>query len=148
MSINAEVLLQLADKVKYLREVRDTLEDKNKQANEELRRAERDLTNLMVSCETTNFTKSGTQFSVVTKMRASAVSERKKELFDALRAQGYGSLVTETVNANSLSSFVKECMEENKDALPQWLDGLVNTYEQTQVQLRKSKQKTGGSIYG
>ena len=134
-----EVLFQLADRVKHLREVRDELKEKTEQANAELSQAEQDLVKLMVDSEMQNFTKSGTQYCIVTKTRASAVAGRKEELFKTLKAQGFGDLVTETVNANTLSSFVKECMEENGDALPDWMDGLISTFEQQQIQLRKSK---------
>lgn len=44
----------------------------------------------------------------------------------------------ETVNANSLSAFVKEQVAENGDMLPDWLDGLVNVFEKTTVGVRKA----------
>lgn len=47
-------------------------------------------------------------------------------------------MITETVNANSLSSFVKEQIAENGDALPDWLDGLVSVFEKTTVGVRKA----------
>ena len=62
----------------------------------------------------------------------------KDELYQALKKAGYGDLVYETVNANSLSAFVKEQMAENGDVLPGWLNGLVNVFEKTGVSLRKS----------
>ena len=62
----------------------------------------------------------------------------KEALFDVLRANGYGDLITETINAGSLSSFVKEQIAENEDALPGWLDGLVNVFEKTTVGVRKA----------
>ena len=46
-------------------------------------------------------------------------------------------MITETVNANSLSSFVKEQIAENGDELPGWLRGLVNVFEKTTVGVRK-----------
>ena len=61
----------------------------------------------------------------------------KDELFGALRANGYGDLITETINAGSLSNFVKEQIAENEDVLPGWLDGLVNVFEKTTVGVRK-----------
>jgi len=133
-----EILPQLADKLRQLREFKTELENKVKQLNEEIGQAERYLIGLMLDTEMKNFTKSGTQFTLVTKVRASATAGRKDDLFAALKTHGYGSLVTETVNANSLSSFAKEQMEENGDVLPEWLDGLINTFEQTQIQLRKA----------
>jgi len=77
-------------------------------------------------------------FCLTTKTRASAVAGSKEELYAALRAQGYGDLVYETVNANSLSSFVKERIEESGDALPEWLIGLVNVFDKTTVGVRKA----------
>ena len=70
--------------------------------------------------------------------RASALSGQKDALYGALRAKGFGDLVYETVNANSLSAFVKEQMEE-QDALPDWLDGLVHVFEKTTVSVRKAR---------
>ncbi|GIW57229.1 MAG: hypothetical protein KatS3mg083_174 [Candidatus Dojkabacteria bacterium] len=62
----------------------------------------------------------------------------KEELFDALRSKGFGELIYETVNANSLSAFVKEQIAENGDELPDWLKGLVNVFEKTTVTVRKA----------
>jgi hypothetical protein len=99
------------------------------------------LSELMAESETQNFTRGGVMFYLVTKTRASAVAGCKEELFAALRREGYGELVTETVNANSLSSFVKEQIEENEDILPDWLSGLVNVFEKTSVGVRKASKK-------
>ena len=77
-------------------------------------------------------------FCLTTKTRASARAGQKDELFAALRDEGYGDMITETVNANSLSSFVKEQIAENGDALPDWLDGLVSVFEKTTVGVRKA----------
>ena len=96
------------------------------------------LYTLLAVAETQNFTRAGTTFFLSTKTRASAKAGRKDELFDALRANGYGDLITETVNASSLSSFVKEQIAENAEALPDWLDGLVNVFEKTTVGVRKA----------
>ena len=60
--------------------------------------------------------------------------------FPLLRGEGYGDMVYETVNANSLSAFVNEQTAENGDTLPAWLDGLVNVFEKTTVSLRKSSK--------
>jgi hypothetical protein len=66
------------------------------------------------------------------------VAGNKEALHTALREQGYGDLVYETVNANSLSSFVKERMDESGDALPAWLMGLVNVFDKVTVGVRKA----------
>lgn len=54
-----------------------------------------------------------------------------------LKDQGYGSIVVETVNANTLASFVKEQMAANEDVLPEWLSDVVSTFEKVSVGVRK-----------
>lgn len=131
-------MFELADKLKALRERKDELEAELKQLNADIDNADWHLANMMGESETQNFTRAGTVFCLTTKLRASAAAGRRSELFDALRAEGYGDLVTETVNANSLSSFVKEQISENGDELPHWLDGIVNVFEKTTVGVRKA----------
>jgi len=92
----------------------------------------------MADIETQNFTRNGTMFCLTNTTRASATAGRKDELYEALRSAGYGDLVYETVNANSLSAFVKEQTTENGDALPEWLAGLVTVFEKTTVGVRKA----------
>jgi len=133
-----ERLFEWADRLKALRERKDELEAELKQVNSEIDNADWHLSNLMAETETQNFTRAGTMFCLTTKTRASARAGQKGELFAALRGEGYGEMTTETVNANSLSSFVKEQIAENGDALPDWLDGLVNVFEKTTVGVRKA----------
>jgi len=131
-------LFEWADKLKALRDRKDELEAELKQVNMDIDNADWHLSNLMAETETQNFTRAGTMFCLTTKIRASARAGQKDELFAALRGEGYGDMITETVNANSLSSFVKEQIAENGDALPDWLDGLVSVFEKTTVGVRKA----------
>ena len=132
-------MFELADKLKELRERKSELAEETKANNAEIEQAEFQLSQLMASTETQSFQRAGTLFYLTTKTYASANKEQKDELFEALRNEGYGSLITETINANSLSAFVKEQMSENDDVLPQWLDGKVNVFDKVTVSLRKSK---------
>ena len=132
-------MFELADRLKELRERKAELADETKANNAEIEQAEYDLSQLMAQTETQSFQRAGTLFYLTTKTYASADKEHKDELFDALRNEGYGSLITETVNANSLSAFVKEQMSENDDVLPDWLEGKVNVFDKVTVALRKTK---------
>ena len=132
-------MFELADRLKELRERKAELADETKANNAEIEQAEYDLSQLMAQTETQSFQRAGTLFYLTTKTYASADKEHKDELFDVLRNEGYGSLITETVNANSLSAFVKEQMSENDDVLPDWLEGKVNVFDKVTVALRKSK---------
>lgn len=134
----SEELFTLADQLRALREEKAEAEQRLKDLNAAIDEAEYRLSERMAESETQNFTRQGMMFCLTTKTRASATAGRKEELFAALRGEGYGDLVYETVNANSLSACVKEQMAENGDALPEWLSGLVTVYEKTGVSLRKA----------
>ena len=131
-------LFVLADELRELKETKKRLEDELKAVGFDIDRVDADLAKRMIDAETQNFTRNGTMFCLTSTTRASATAGRKEELFDALREAGYGDLVCETVNANSLSAFVKEQTTENGDALPQWLTGLVTVFEKTTVGVRKA----------
>ena len=131
-------MYELAVQLKQLREEKKDAEQRVKDINAEIDKTEYALVQLMAETETQNFTRAGTMFSLTTKTRASAVAGHKDELYSALKENGFGDLVYETVNANSLSAFVKEQITENQDTVPEWLNGLVNVYEQTSVSVRKS----------
>ncbi|MCL2343202.1 MAG: hypothetical protein FWC62_04810 [Firmicutes bacterium] len=140
-------MFELADELKRLRDLKADLEAQVKDVAAQIDETDYRLSELMAETETQNFTRSGTMFSLITKTRASAVADSKEELYTALKSNGYGDLVYETVNANSLSSFVKEQMEEEGEtlggepALPVWLIGLVNVYDKTTVSVRKATKK-------
>ncbi len=136
--MSTERMFELADRLKELREAKQQAELEVKRLNAQIDEVDYELSELMAETETQNFTRSGTMFCLTTTTRASAAAEKKDELYGLLKKNGYGDLVYETVNANSLSAFVKEQMAENNDLLPDWLSGLVNVYEKTSVGVRKA----------
>jgi predicted nuclease with TOPRIM domain len=137
-AVSNNAMFELADRLKELREAKKAVEEELKSINAEVDEVEYRLSELMISSETQNFTRAGTMFCLSTTTRASAAAGMKEELFDALRSKGFGELIYETVNANSLSAFVKEQIAENGDELPDWLKGLVNVFEKTTVTVRKA----------
>ena len=136
--MDSNIMFELADRLRELREEKAAAELRLKELSAEIDEVDYRLSELMAETETQTFTRQGLMFCLTTKTRASAMAGRKEELFSALRAEGYGDLVYETVNANSLSAFVKEQIAENGDTIPDWLNGLVNVFEKTTVGVRKS----------
>ena len=128
-----------ADMLKELRERKSEIDAQLKEVNALITQTEEELSGMMVDTETQSFNRSGTLFYLNTKTYASAKADRKDELFETLKKNGFGSLVVETVNANSLAAFVREQITENEDTLPEWLDGKVNVFEKTTVGVRKAK---------
>ena len=134
-------LFALADRLRELRDERDDMERVVKDIVADIEATEQRLAEAMIDSETQNFTRAGRMFCLTTKTRASAIAGAKESLFAALRENGFGALVYETVNANTLSSFVKEQLAEHEDRLPEWLDGLVKVFEQTGISVRKTTKK-------
>ena len=136
-----DMMYELAEQLKTLRDEKKETEQRVKDIDAALNDVEYRLATMMADTEMQNFIRAGTMFSLTHKTRASAAVDRKDELYAALKSEGYGDLVYETVNANSLSAFVNEQIAENDEALPEWLEGLVNVYEQIKVSIRKATHK-------
>jgi coenzyme F420-reducing hydrogenase alpha subunit len=136
--LESEKMFELAEQLKELRDLKKSTEQELKEINDRIDETDYLLSELMAETETQNFTRGGMMFYLTSTTRASAVAGRKEELYSALKQAGFGDLVYETVNANSLSAFVKEQIEENGDSLPDWLSGLVNVFEKTSVGIRKA----------
>lgn len=127
----------LADRLQSLKEHKKELQDELKAVNAELEEVEQQLAELMINEEMQNFTRNGQTFYLNTRIYANAIADRKEELFAWLKENGYGDLVYETVNANSLAAFVREQLEE-ADKFPEGLAELVNVFEKTTVGMRKA----------
>lgn len=132
-------LLELADRLKELREQKKEIDERRKEINAEIEVVETEMVELMMEQEVGKFERAGNTFYINTRLFASPIADKKQELFKTLKNEGYGDLVQETVNSNSLAAFIREQMEENEDQLPEWLNGLVNIYEKTSIGIRRSK---------
>ena len=63
------------------------------------------------------------------------------DFFEVLREQGFGDLITETVNARTLQSSMKNLVEERGE-LPEELAEVLNTYDTYDIKRRKQVNKT------
>ena len=129
----------LADQLKVAKEKKKALEDEVKAITAEIDRLDLALSDEMAMSECDSFSRHGSTFYLKSRLYASPKAGGKDKLFSALRKNGYGSMVQENVNANTLSSFVKEQKENNKDTIPEWLSSVVNAYEKISVGIRKGK---------
>jgi hypothetical protein len=134
---NAQIF-ELADRLKAAKELKKYLDAQVKAVNAEIEQIDRDLSDAMTEQELDKFTRNGSTFYLNSRLFASPASGRKDELLAALKENGYGSLVTETVNANTLASFCKEQLAANEDALPAWLSDVISTFEKVTVGVRKA----------
>lgn len=130
-------IFELADQLKAAKEQKKELDAQVKELGAEIDRLDLALSDAMADAECERFSRNGSTFYLNTRLYASPVAGKKEELFAALKENGYGSIVTETVNANTLSSFVKEQMAENDEEVPAWLAEKISTFEKVSVGIRK-----------
>lgn len=140
-----EKLFTLADRLRNLREEKDTKNARLKEINSEIEIVEQELSDAMTEAECPNFTRGGKQFIMTTTTRWSAEKARKEELYNALKEQGHNHLFT--VNTQTLGSFVREQVEEtaNDDGethVPDWLLGLVKSYDDVGISMKTAIKKS------
>ena len=133
---NAQIFT-LADDLKAAKEKKKELEAQTKEIGAEIEKLDRALSDSMAEAECDRFSRNGSMFYLSSRLFASPAAGRKDELISALKQNGYADIVTETVNANTLASFVKEQMAVNDDAVPKWLSDGINTFEKISVGIRK-----------
>lgn len=130
-------IFEIADKLKAAKDRKKELDAQVKEITAEIDELDLALSDAMAEAELDRFSRNGNTFYLNTRLFASPAAGRKDELMQALKDQGYGSIVVETVNANTLASFVKEQMAENGDEIPGWLSEVISTYEKVSVGVRK-----------
>ena len=128
--------MELAEKLLQIRDLKSKAESEAKEYSKEQEQIEIEMLQIMTDIEIDAFkTTTGVHFSVVKKEFKTANPERKEELYDQMKANGYDHLFT--INANTLQATVKELTQENDGVMPEWLDGLINTYEKQSIRVKR-----------
>lgn len=131
-------IFEMADRLKTLHEQKKNLEEQTKTLGAEIEELDELLSDAMTDAELDRFSRNGSTFYLKSRLFASPASGRKDEMMRVLKENGYGSLVVEAVNANTLASFIKEQREITGEDVPAWLGDTVSTYEKVSVGIRKS----------
>ena len=131
-------LLELSDRLKDLRTQKSDLEREVKGINEEIDGVTTEMIDLMTTEELTSFNRNGTTFSLVTQEYPAPEPERKGELWEVMKKNGFEDLFT--INSQTLSATVKELIAANEGVLPEWLDGLIKITEKNSIRVAKSKK--------
>ncbi len=136
--MNETSMLTAADRLKALRDQKSELQEQLKAVQEQIDTTEAELIQLMTDEECTGFDRNGTRFSLVIKEYPGAVPQEKEELYRRMRMHGFEHLFT--INTQTLSATVKELKANNDDVLPDWLEGVIQIYEQPSIRVSRSKK--------
>ena len=131
-------IFAMADRLKALQEEKKSLEANVKALGAEIVDLDNQLSDAMAEAELDRFSRGGCTFYLKSRLFASLAAGRKEEMMQALKDHGFGTLVVETVNVNTLASFLKEQRAATGEGIPAWLEGIVNTYDKVSVGIRKS----------
>jgi hypothetical protein len=131
-------IFEMADRLKSLQEQKKELEAQVKALGAEIAELDEQLSDAMTEAELDRFSRNGSTFYLKSRLFASPAAGRKDEMMQALKENGYGSLVVETVNANTLASFIKEQRGITGEDIPSWLGDTVSTYEKVSVGVRRA----------
>lgn len=96
--MNDQQIFELSDRLKAAKEMKRELEDKVKEVNREIEEVDAALSDKMAEEEVDKFSRNGATFYLNSRLYVSAQAGRKEDLISALKKNGYGDIVTETVN--------------------------------------------------
>lgn len=129
-------MLTLADKLSKLKDQKSNLMAQMKDLNRQIDEVSDALIQLMVDQECTSFHRGTHMFVLAVKEYLSAIPEEKERLYAAMKENGFEHLFT--IPTNTLSATLKELKSNNDDELPDWLEGMVGSYEEATIQVRKA----------
>ncbi len=140
-------LLDLVDEYKELLDRKDDLAEQTKANNKLIEEMKKKLSDMMIAEECPSISRNGFKYSlqekvIYSKRSEEDLAEQATPFFDFLREEGLGYLIKETVDSRTLSSAIKEMVEEVGE-LPEHYEGYINTYETYEISKRKETNAAG-----
>ena len=132
-----EDLFRLSEKLVGLKERKDVLKRDTEKNNEEIEKTEARMVELMVNEEIQNFRKDGVTFYIKSRLFASIPDEFKDVVIRWFKEhEEYSGMVKEQINANTLSAWAKERIEE--DDMPEEIGARLNIFEKSGIGTRSN----------
>lgn len=140
-------LLELVDDYKALLDKKDVLSEQTKENNKAIEEMKKKLSDMMIAEECPSISRNGFKYSlqekvIYSKKSEEDLSQNEVPFFDFLREEGLGHLIKETVDSRTLSSAIKEMVEEVGE-LPEHYEDYINTYETYDISKRVEVSKAG-----
>lgn len=128
-------LFELSERLVELKERKEALKIDTKRNNEEIDEIEAKMVELMVNEEVQNFRKDETTFYIKTRLFASIPEEHRDDVINWFKESWeYSGMVKEQINANTLSAWAKERIEEGD--MPEEIEAKLNIFEKSSIGIR------------
>ena len=140
----------LSDKIREyqaLLDKKEAIADAEKENNKAIKELVDTISQIMVDEDCPKIGVGDYTYSLNVKTKYSKKGEEKLmaagvNFLDVLRQQGYGDLIKETVNAQSLQSAMKECAQQNGGELPEELLEVISVYDENDIKRTKSRSRS------
>lgn len=141
-------LTEMGQRLLELRAAKDALEAQTKENNAAIEALKKEMAQQMVDDDTPKFVHAGHSFSLLpktsyTKKGDAELAESGLDYDDylsALRGEGLGGIIKETVNAKTLQSAITAYVEEHGE-LSEELAAVIRTYEFNDIGCRRAAVK-------
>ncbi len=135
-------LIEMVRDYQMLLEKKGLLEKQIKENNADIDDAKTRITQQMIDDDCPAITVGGYKFSLQAKTAYTKRSEKELaeagiDFLAALREEGFGDLIKETVNSRTLQSAMNEFVENNGE-LTEGLGKIINTYDYNDIYRRKA----------
>lgn len=128
---------ELIDRYKDVLDEKDRLAEETKANNALAAKVRDELAQAMLDAEITQVGRGGITWRLKPVTKYSKKAGADDELFDLLRERGLGSLIRETVNAQTLQGAMSELAAENDGELPEEFSDVISVYEYMDISRRK-----------
>jgi hypothetical protein len=133
-------LFKKIDELKALLDRKDELKDLTKETNASIETLKQEIANEMIDQECPSISRNGFKYSLQQKVCYSKKSEADLsaeglDFLDALRNNGLGDLIVETVNSRTLQSTLSNLAQEGE--IPEEVAECLNIFETMDVSKRK-----------
>lgn len=144
-------LKEMFTKYEELLAKKDELAQATKDNNALIDTLKEEIENEMVDQDIPQIAVGNYTYSLQEKTKYAKIGDEKLQakgldFYDVLRSQGYGDIIKETVNANTLNSTMSQAAEENGGELPEELAEIVSSYDYTDISRRKATNKAAKKV--
>lgn len=131
-------LVENLDKLEKLLAVKDKLAEDTKKNNADIDNLKKTISDQMMDSEITGLKHGNFNYSLVDKVKYSKKAGNDEHFFTVLRENDLGSIIKETVNAQTLQGAIKNVVAENDGELPEEFAEVINVYEYLDINRRKA----------
>lgn len=131
------VIADLARLYSALKERKSTLNAEISEINVQLDGVELDLHDALILAELDKVAIDGVTYKPVVKQYASIPGDKQEAAFAALRAEGHGGLIKETIHPGTLNAWIREIFDSTMGALPEWIPENINVFSKKEISARK-----------